>query len=107
MGNSSSGIKETPAFGCPTVNIGTRQQGRLRGDNVIDVNYDEDEIYLATIKCLFDEKFRAQCQNSYNPYWLGQVGPKIANILASVPLDMKLIQKKMTLKGEFHNGWYR
>ena len=37
VGNSSSGIKETPAFGCPTVNIGSRQEGRLRGDNVLDV----------------------------------------------------------------------
>ena len=34
LGNSSSGIKETPAFGCPTVNIGSRQDGRLRGENV-------------------------------------------------------------------------
>ena len=41
VGNSSSGIKETPAFGCPTVNIGSRQLNRLRGENVIDVRYDE------------------------------------------------------------------
>ena len=31
LGNSSSGLKETPAFGCTTVNIGSRQEGRLRG----------------------------------------------------------------------------
>jgi UDP-hydrolysing UDP-N-acetyl-D-glucosamine 2-epimerase len=40
VGNSSAGIKETPVFGCPAVNIGSRQQGRLRGDNVLDVPYD-------------------------------------------------------------------
>ena len=43
VGNSSSGIKETPAFSCPTVNIGSRQEGRLRGENVIDVGYKEFE----------------------------------------------------------------
>ena len=37
VGNSSSGIKETPAFGCPSVNIGSRQLGRLRAGNVLDV----------------------------------------------------------------------
>ena len=43
VGNSSSGLKETPAFNCPTVNIGSRQEGRLRGDNVIDASYDSEE----------------------------------------------------------------
>ncbi len=46
-GNSSSGIKETPAFQCPTVNIGSRQDGRLRGGNVIDVGYDCSSIRQA------------------------------------------------------------
>ena len=52
VGNSSSGIKESPAFKCPTVNIGSRQDGRLRGANVLDVGYDSDSIYDATKKCL-------------------------------------------------------
>lgn len=43
-GNSSSGIKETAIFGCPVVNIGSRQAGRLRADNVIDTQYDQDQI---------------------------------------------------------------
>ena len=45
VGNSSSGIKETAVFGCPTVNIGTRQKSNLRGSNVLDVNYAHKEIY--------------------------------------------------------------
>ncbi|MAV82373.1 MAG: UDP-N-acetylglucosamine 2-epimerase (hydrolyzing), partial [Pelagibacteraceae bacterium] len=47
IGNSSSGIHETATFNIPTINIGTRQQGRLRSNNVIDVNYDKDEIINA------------------------------------------------------------
>ena len=45
VGNSSSGIKETATFKCPSVNIGSRQQGRLEVSNIIDVTYDKKEIY--------------------------------------------------------------
>ena len=107
VGNSSSGLKETPAFCCPTVNIGSRQDGRLRGENVLDADYVCEEIVQATNRCLFDEEFRALCRRAENPYWLGDAGPKIANILATVPLDQNLIRKKMTLKGETKDGWFR
>jgi UDP-N-acetylglucosamine 2-epimerase (non-hydrolysing)/GDP/UDP-N,N'-diacetylbacillosamine 2-epimerase (hydrolysing) len=107
LGNSSSGLKETPAFGCPTVNIGSRQEGRLRGENVIDVDYSATEIYSATIKGLFDDDFRKLCREAVNPYWLGEAGPKIADVLAVTPLGQKLIRKQMTLMGESNDGWYR
>lgn len=107
IGNSSSGLKETPAFNCPTVNIGSRQEGRLRGENVLDTGYDIGEIYSATRRCLFDEGFRAHCRKAKNPYWLGDAGPKIAEVLATVPLDQKLIRKRMMLKGEMRDGWFR
>jgi UDP-hydrolysing UDP-N-acetyl-D-glucosamine 2-epimerase len=107
LGNSSSGLKETPAFGCPTVNIGSRQEGRLRGENVLDVGYYSDEIYSAVQRSLFDKDFREQCREAKNPYWLGEAGPKITEVLASTPLDQNLIRKRMTLKGESKDGWYR
>lgn len=106
MGNSSSGIKETPAFGCPTVNIGSRQQGRLRGGNVIDVGYDSEEIFAAAFRCINDDKFRALCRKAENPYYLGNVGKKVAMVLAEVPLNQKLIRKAMTLQGKSKDGWY-
>lgn len=106
MGNSSSGIKETPAFGCPTVNIGSRQEGRLRGDNVIDVGYDKGSILKAALRCLNDDEFRALCRDAENPYYLGDAGKKIAAVLAEVPLNQKLIRKAMTLQGKAKNGWY-
>lgn len=107
VGNSSSGLKETPAFGCPTVNIGSRQEGRLRGKNVIDVNYDKNEIISAIHNCLFNNEFRNLCFISENPYWLGDAGPKIAKILADVSINQNLLRKKMTLIGDVKNGWHR
>lgn len=107
IGNSSSGLKETPAFGCPTVNIGSRQEGRLRGENVLDAGYDADGIVAAMRTCLYDDDFRARCRSAENPYWLGDAGPKIAELLATVPLGHTIIRKRMTLKGETLNGWYR
>jgi UDP-hydrolysing UDP-N-acetyl-D-glucosamine 2-epimerase len=107
LGNSSSGLKETPAFGCPTVNIGSRQEGRLRGENVLDADYSSNQIYAAVNRGLHDEDFRELCRKAVNPYWLGEAGPKIADILATIPLDQNLIRKKMTLRGEAKDGWYR
>ena len=97
VGNSSSGIKETPAFGCPTVNIGARQSGRLRADNVLDVGYGEVEVLEACKKALFDNKFRARCRKAFNPYGLGNAGKKIATVLSETPLGPSVTQKKMTI----------
>ena len=107
VGNSSSGIKETPAFGCPTVNIGSRQDGRLRAVNVIDTDYDADALMAAIGRCFEDEAFRERCRNCDNPYGVGDAGDKIAAELAKVTLDARLLRKSMTLTGEFRDGWYR
>jgi UDP-hydrolysing UDP-N-acetyl-D-glucosamine 2-epimerase len=107
VGNSSSGIKETPVFGCPTVNIGSRQEGRLRGNNVIDAPYDAAALKAAVNRCLHDEPFREVARNTINPYYVGDAGKKISSVLASVSLDQTLIRKKMMLKGEVNDGWFR
>ena len=107
VGNSSSGIKETPAFGCPTVNIGSRQLNRLRADNVLDAEYDAGAIHAAIRRCLDDPAFRAMCRACENPYGVGDAGRKVAEVVASVALDRKLLQKHMTLRGEARDGWYR
>lgn len=106
-GNSSSGIKETPAFGCPTVNIGSRQSGRLRGDNVLDADYDASQIAAALRTSLFDEAFRQRARNGDNPYWRGGAGERVAEILATVPIDQHLLRKQMVLVGEARDGWFR
>jgi UDP-hydrolysing UDP-N-acetyl-D-glucosamine 2-epimerase len=98
VGNSSSGVKETPAFGCPTVDVGSRQSGRLGAGNVIATRYDQAEIEAAIRRCLTDQAFIAQCRNCENPYGVGDAGKKIAEVLATVPLDQALITKQMTIE---------
>ena len=68
------GIKETPAFGCPTVNIVSRQCVGLRAENVLDACYDADAVAAATRRCLFDDAFRSLCRSVANPYGLGDAG---------------------------------
>ncbi len=96
VGNSSSGIKETPALGCPVVNVGSRQNGRLRADNVIDVDYSREKIIKAVKKALNDKEFRKQCRNCKNPYGAGNSGEKIAEVLAKTNINLGLLQKRMT-----------
>ena len=96
IGNSSSGIIEAPSFGLPVVNIGSRQEGRQRADNVIDVNYNKEEIKAAIKKALYDENFKKKTKNCKNPYGDGNAGIKIVDILSKVKIDEKLLQKKLT-----------
>ena len=107
VGNSSSGIKETPAFGCPTVNIGSRQAGRLRAENVIDADYDPQSIVDAVSRCFNDSAFRRRCQACENPYGVGDAGTKIADALSTIPLGAELLRKRMTLRGDVKDGWFR
>lgn len=107
VGNSSSGIKETPVFGCPTVNIGSRQDGRLRATNVVDAGYAAEAIVAAVNRCLFDDGFRAHCRSVENPYFQGGAGKRIAEVLATVPLDQSILRKKMMLQGITQDGWFR
>ena len=97
VGNSSSGIKETPALGCPAVNIGSRQQKRLRGENVLDVDYKAAEIEAAIRRCLEDDELRRRAREGHNPYGKGGAGKKIAEVLATISLDSNLLRKRMTL----------
>jgi len=95
VGNSSSGIKETPAFGCPFVNVGSRQKGRLRSTNVIDAGYNKNQIIKAIRKSLFNKRFRESCKKCKNPYGKGDSAKKIADVLANIKIDKKLNQKKI------------
>ncbi|KGM96432.1 UDP-N-acetylglucosamine 2-epimerase [Clostridium novyi A str. 4552] len=96
IGNSSSGIIEAPSFKLPVVNIGTRQQGRLRACNIVDVSYSKKEILEAINKVLYDEEFRKNLEKCENPYGDGQAGTKIAEILSKVQINSGLIQKRIT-----------
>ena len=95
IGNSSSGVIEAPSFDLPTINIGTRQEGRERADNVIDVNYDKYRIIVAVRKALSKE-FKEGLRGCRNPYGDGRTGKRAADILAGIKIDERLLQKKLT-----------
>jgi len=96
VGNSSSGIIEAPSFRLPVVNIGTRQKGRQRAENVIDVNYDKEEIRMAIQKALYDEEFKEKVKRCKSFYGDGKAGLRIANILSEIRIDERLLEKRMT-----------
>lgn len=96
VGNSSSGLMETPFFKIPAVNIGTRQKGRLRAENVIDVPYQKDAMRNAINTALHDSNFLGKVSNCSNPYGKGGASKIIAGILESIELTKSLLQKKMT-----------
>ena len=95
IGNSSSGIIESPSFNLPVVNIGTRQDGRERADNVIDEGYEKDKIKSAIEMALNDENFKEIVKNCINPYGDGQASKRIIDILSEIKIDKILLQKKM------------
>jgi UDP-hydrolysing UDP-N-acetyl-D-glucosamine 2-epimerase len=88
VGNSSVGIRECAYLGVPTVNIGSRQSGRDRGRNVIDVEHERAEIVAAIQRHLAN----GRC-GSDPIYGDGHSGERIAELLASQPLE---IEKRLT-----------
>jgi GDP/UDP-N,N'-diacetylbacillosamine 2-epimerase (hydrolysing) len=96
IGNSSSGIIESPIFRIPVVNIGDRQKGRLRSNNIVDVGYSKDEIVDAINKVLYCKEFKEDLSRIENVYGDGNVSKSIVNILKSIDIDRKLLCKKLT-----------
>jgi UDP-hydrolysing UDP-N-acetyl-D-glucosamine 2-epimerase len=88
VGNSSSAIREGAFIGTPAVNIGSRQEGRERGSNVVDAGYDRREIL---------EAMRAQIEHgpyeSEPIYGDGHAGERIADVLSRCEIS---IAKRMT-----------
>lgn len=88
IGNSSSGIREAAFLGTPSVNIGTRQNGRQRGCNVIDVGYDRDQIVAAVRTQSARREYSCDCV-----YGDGYAAEKILNVLKTSSLN---VQKMIT-----------
>ncbi len=96
VGNSSAGLIETPYFGLPAVNVGYRQIGRERASNVIDVPYDRIVIRAAIDKALHDEAFRKACREVKPPFGDGTAYKRIAEVLAEIDVDEKMLNKRMS-----------
>jgi UDP-hydrolysing UDP-N-acetyl-D-glucosamine 2-epimerase len=85
VGNSSSGLIEAPSFRMPVVNIGDRQEGRIRAENVIDVECQPQRI-LEAIKAAVEPEFRIRLRSMVNPYdplGDGRASIRIKDILKS------------------------
>ena len=93
IGNSSSGLIEAPSFELPVVNIGPRQQGRVRAANVIDTGCGASEIEAAIRRAVLPE-FRRSLAGIVNPYGDGHAAPRIVARLKVVELDDRLIVKR-------------
>ena len=76
VGNSSAGIMEAANFSLPVVNIGTRQGGRIKSSNVIDVGYGQEDIFQALVEAKTINQV-----NVYNQYYTGGASKKIVEIL--------------------------
>jgi len=93
IGNSSSGIMESPSFALPTVNVGMRQQGRERARNILDASPNKLDI-LAKLAVARSPQFRESLQGMQNPYGDGHASTTIVRVLTSVALGEELLTKK-------------
>ena len=96
IGNSSSGIMETPSLKLPCINIGIRQLGREQAENIIDVLANDKAIAQAIEKGLTDE-FRRNLNTAENPYGNGQASEIICTVLSKLKIDDNLLFKKNIL----------
>jgi UDP-N-acetylglucosamine 2-epimerase (non-hydrolysing)/GDP/UDP-N,N'-diacetylbacillosamine 2-epimerase (hydrolysing) len=93
VGNSSSGIIETGSLGLPTVNIGRRQEGRIKPANVLNVDYNLEDIKVAIKKAIYDDDFKKKSKEIVNPYGDGNTSDKIIQIIENLKDFEKLFIK--------------
>ena len=101
VGNSSSGLNDTPTLKIPAVNIGSRQLGRLRADNVVDIGFDKESIVKAIRFVLENAGYRARLAQCCNPYGDGHAAERTVDILKRLILDHALIAKWRNAPGPF------
>lgn len=92
LGNSSSGIIETPAFHIPTINIGDRQKGRLQVESILNCGNNANSI-IEAIKYALTNEMKEKCRNTVSPYGNGNaavnIAKKIHEVLQEETIDLK------------------
>jgi len=96
IGNSSSGIIESPSFKIPVINIGSRQKGRNRSGNIIDVEPEKNKILNAIDFAINNKDFLKKVSDCENKFGDGKASQRIIKILKNIEIDDKLIQKQIT-----------
>lgn len=95
LGNSSSGIIETPAFHVPTVNIGDRQRGRLQSNSIINCGTRAEDI-IAAVEIAMSKEHHQVCERVVSPYGDGYAAERIA------AKSIEIVQSgKINLKKQF------
>ncbi len=93
VGNSSSGIIEAPSFRLPVVNVGIRQEGRIRATNVIDVPDGDQHAIIVAIQQACSPEFRASLQAMDNPFGDGKASERIIATIGTIPLESLVFKK--------------
>lgn len=95
VGNSSSGIIEAASFRVPVINIGTRQWGRERSANVVDISENESELSIA-LEQVLSEEFQQSLNTLTNVYGKSNTSCSIVNVLKGITRSGAVIQKTIT-----------
>ena len=96
VGNSSSGIHEASSFLKPVINIGSRQNGRLRSKNIIDVSYSSTQILKYLKKLEKNNYYKKLVKNLKNPYEKSNTSLNILKAIKSIKFSTNVIQKRIT-----------
>ncbi|QOP44883.1 UDP-N-acetylglucosamine 2-epimerase [Sulfurimonas paralvinellae] len=101
IGNSSSGILEVPSFCKPTINIGERQEGRLKAQSIIDCKIEQADIQRA-IETAYNKDFLKNISDIKSPFEMPNSAKRIKEILKKNPINGILRKKFYDIKGCFH-----
>ncbi len=96
VGNSSLGLLEAPFLHLPVINVGHRQAGRSHAQNVFFVPASRQEIVRQARAILEDEETKRRVLNCENPFGDGHTGERVAELLASTPIDGRLRNKDLS-----------
>ena len=96
IGNSSLGMMEAPYLHLPVLNVGRRQAARHHSENVFFADHDRGAIVNWVNRVLTDEATKQQVRNCANPFGDGYAGERIADLLATTPIDARLLNKDLT-----------
>lgn len=91
LGNSSLGLLEAPYLNLPVVNVGRRQSERYHSSNVFFVPAERDAI-VRQVRAIIDKGI-GECEN---PFGDGHTGARVAELLATTPIDARLLNKDLT-----------
>ncbi|HEY6805832.1 MAG TPA: UDP-N-acetylglucosamine 2-epimerase [Pyrinomonadaceae bacterium] len=96
VGNSSLGLLEAPFLQLAVINVGKRQAARHHSENIFFVAPERTEIIRQVHDIMENAETQKKIRECANPFGDGHTGERVANLLASTPIDAKLLNKDLT-----------